>query len=121
MGKARLSPQDRGPLGAWAWEKRHEHGWSDREVVDRLAAAGTAMRDSSYRGIEAGSYNPAPDVVAALERLYGAQAPIGAPAPAPSLRAVLDALEALDAKIVGVQASLDTLADVLTSEPSPND
>jgi hypothetical protein len=109
------TPEERGPIGQWAWEQRHAHGWSDHDVVLKLATEHyIAMRDSSYRGIEAGQYRPGAEVLAALEAIYGTSAPEVAPRTAPAgdeaLRASVASLEAtvatLEARLAGVEAAL---------------
>ena len=108
MGKPRLTPEQRGPIGAWAYERRSQLGWTDEVAVARLLdEQGVKMRASSLRTIETGHYLPAPDVLAALEALYGSQAPQVAPRTGRGGDAALwAAVEALRATVETLEARL---------------
>ena len=108
-------------LGAWAWDRRHALGMSVGDVVARLADRGVRMLDSTYRGLEAGHYRPAPDVLAAVEAVYGVAAPRVAmdttAGNVAALEAVLarpaEAIEALTDRLAAVEDGQDLLAGLL--------
>lgn len=61
------TPEERGPIGAWAYRARGEAGLSVEQVADRLAAKGEAVHPATIRGIEGGTKRPG----ARLLRLLG--------------------------------------------------
>ena len=67
------TPEQRGPIGAWAYEARIATGLSPEQVAERLAIAGIEVRPSTIRGIEAGSKNPGRALLKALAGVYGSR------------------------------------------------
>ena len=101
MGKPRLRPEQRGPLGAWAYETRTGLGWTTEDAVARLAAGqGVKMLPSTLRTLEAGHYHPAAPVLSALEAVYGS--------PAPQV-----AMETPTSELAALRASVDELRDAI--------
>jgi hypothetical protein len=68
--------RDKPPFAAWLVSQREHHGWKAEEVAKRLRDAGHQAEDSTYRTWESSAdRRPAQETVAALERMFGAQAP----------------------------------------------
>jgi hypothetical protein len=88
------TPAERGPIGAWAVEARDEADLSVPQVVERLAAKGYVVRESTIRGIEGGSKKPGRRLLRLLGDIYERKAP-GEPAVTPPETTLADALAAL--------------------------
>ena len=94
------TPEQRGPIGAWAYEARDAASLSPEQVVERLALAGIEVRSSTIRGIESGNKQPGRQLLRALAGVYGSKPPTttGDPEPPADLAAAINALvAALDA------------------------
>jgi transcriptional regulator with XRE-family HTH domain len=65
---------DKPPFSAWLSSERARHGLKAGEVAKRLREMGFPAEESTYRTWEAGR-RPAPETVAALERLFGTASP----------------------------------------------
>lgn len=78
---AMKSPQERGPIGAWAFEARATAGMSVPEVLAALAARDHRVRDATIRGIESGAKRPGRRLLALLAEIYSSDPP-GEQAPA---------------------------------------
>ena len=63
--------------------QRLQRGWKPERVVSELRDQGEPIREDYYRGLEAGR-KPGPDVLTALEALFGPMPP-EPPKPAPSI------------------------------------
>ena len=69
------TPEERGPIGAWAYTARSDQGLSVEEVADRLHERGVAVSPATLRGIEGGSKKPGRALLGALAELYGVHPP----------------------------------------------
>ncbi len=69
------SDSQRGLTGAWLRRERTSREWSFADVVAKLADLGVRVREDYYRGLEAGPRKPGPELMLALQRLYGSVAP----------------------------------------------
>ncbi len=65
------TPEERGTIGAWAFEERARLGLSVEEIAHRLSEAGVRIGASYLRTIEAGLEQPSHRVLRGLEQLYG--------------------------------------------------
>src|SRR5674476_1018019 len=75
------TPEQRGPIGAWAYEARIAAGLSPEQVVERLGLAGIEVRPSTIRGIESGNKQPGRQLLRALAGVYGSKPPAPQPEP----------------------------------------
>ncbi len=66
------SDQERGPIGAWMRRERTARDWSQKEMPERLATVGQRVDADYYRQLEAGK-KPGPEVMDALQRLFGSE------------------------------------------------
>jgi hypothetical protein len=68
----RVKPDsERGYVGAWMRRERLARGWKPEHVLSELAGRGMPLSDVAYyRQLEAGK-RPGPELLAALEALYG--------------------------------------------------
>lgn len=73
------TPEQRGPVGAWAYDARDAAALSPEQVMERLALAGIEVRASTIRGIEAGSKKPGRSLLKALAGVYGSRPPAPQP------------------------------------------
>lgn len=69
------TPAERGPIGAWAYQARDDAGLSVPQVVELLAAKGSAVTESTIRGIEGGSKKPGRRTLRELAAIYGSVPP----------------------------------------------
>src|SRR3990167_10256999 len=71
-------PEERGPVGAWAYRTRQEADLTVEQVVERLAVHGYAVKASTLRGIEGGSKKPGARLLRLIAEVYGSEPPGGA-------------------------------------------
>ena len=88
---------ERGPLGAWARRLRTGKGLSVESVSE-----GIGTSPASYRGIEAGRWQPNADTVAALATFFGSPPPDTTKEPPPDW-----------AKGLATKADIDGMLDTL--------
>lgn len=66
------SDQERGYIAAWMRRERIARGWSQKDMPDRLSTVGYPIKDDYYRQVEAGK-KPGPDLLDALQRIFGSE------------------------------------------------
>ena len=99
------TPEQRGPIGTWARNERERKNWKLKDVLDALHKQGLRINDSSYRGIESGARRPGAEVLAALEKAFGSQAPRPRQADSGEILAALAAqTEAITAQTQAINA-----------------
>ena len=69
------TPEERGPVGAWAYTARQDAELSVEEVTDRLGMRGVSVSPATLRGIEGGSKRPGRVLLSALSEIYGVHPP----------------------------------------------
>jgi transcriptional regulator with XRE-family HTH domain len=117
------TPEQRGPIGAWAYEARDAAGISPEQVVERLGLAGIEVRPSTIRGIESGNKQPGRQLLRALAGVYGSKPPAttGDPEPSADLFSAITALvAALDAdreERLALTRAIAALAQSLATRP----
>jgi len=104
------------PLAQWLKQQRRTKGWTVAELAHYLTVAGYETKEGTVRVWEAPSgRDPRPETLEALERIFGASAPVQR---APSEEAldrialVLERLAALDeltAEVARIAGDLETL------------
>lgn len=70
------TPEQRGPVGAWAYDARIDAELSPELVSERLAIAGVEVTPATIRGIESGNKKPSRQLLKALSALYGSHPPV---------------------------------------------
>ena len=69
------TPEERGPVGAWAYTARTDADVSVEQVVSRLELRGISVSAATLRGIEGGSKKPGRMLLRALSEVYGQHPP----------------------------------------------
>lgn len=107
------TPEQRGPIGAWAYSERTRRDWSIQEVVEQMARANTPISDSYLRSIEGGSKPASPRILKALERIYSSQPPDTEKERAGDMPALI---EALREQTAAINALVETVGTVMESQ-----
>lgn len=114
MGKPRLTDEQRGPLGAWAYHARIAAGYTNTDQVVPLL--GLRLRSDTLRGIESGHTGASPEVLGALEALYGATAPtVATETPAGGVGALWAVVDVLREDVARLQGKVATLEAALVA------
>jgi hypothetical protein len=74
------SADERGPIGAWAYEARVEHDLSVEQVIEALP---TRYHPATLRKVESGSAKPGRRMLRELALLYGSEPPGASASPPP--------------------------------------
>lgn len=119
--------EERGPVGAWAYEARVERELSVEQVIERLP---TRYHPATLRKVESGSSQPGRRMLRELAALYGVEAPGEPLAPttelselAASIRDLARAIQEERAERLewerGVLESIASLAQWLSRQDDP--
>lgn len=117
------TPEQRGPIGAWAYEARLAVSLSPEQVVERLGLAGIQVRPSTIRGIESGNKQPGRQLLRALTGVYGSKPPVTTADPEPpadllsAITALVAALDADREERLALTRAIAALAQSLATTP----
>ena len=100
------TPEERGPIGAWAYTARVDAGMSVEEVAEQLRGRGVAVHPASLRGVEGGSKKPGRALLSALAELYGVHPPRVNGQAVDDMSALVSALERQTAAIERLLSAL---------------
>lgn len=101
------SPEQRGPVGAWAYEERDRRDWSVERTVEELARQGVSISTSYLRSIESNSKPASGRVLRALKKLYESAPPeAGQPNGGPDIGELVTAIREQTAAIDRLVTSL---------------
>jgi transcriptional regulator with XRE-family HTH domain len=85
------TPEERGPIGAWAYAARRTAEMTVEDVAELLRARGHAVHPATLRGIEGGTKKPGRALLRGLSEIYEVDPPVDQrPADSPDLVAALD-------------------------------
>lgn len=97
------SPEERGPIGAWAYEARVERELSVEQVIEALP---TRYHPATLRKVESGSAQPGRRMLRELAAYYGGEPP-GVPLESPTAPdKLVEAIQAQTAAIRELVAEL---------------
>lgn len=104
------------PLATWLKQQRRSNDWTVAELAHVLTQSGYPTKEGTVRVWEAPSgRDPRPDTVEALERIFGAPAPVVRAPAEDALGRIADVLERLDdlaalrAEVVSIAADVEAL------------
>lgn len=109
------TPEQRGPIGNWTRERRLAKGMSPEQVVDQLVRFGVHIKASSYRGVESGARRPGGEALAALEQLWGSEAP------KPEVVSTGDLVAALQAQTAVISELVEALRQMTVERPATDE
>jgi len=119
MGQPRLTDEQRGPLGAWAYHARVAKFSNTEKAADALASYGIKMLPDTLRGVETGHSGVSPEVLDALEALYVSKAPpLATETHGGGLGALWAVVEALRSDVAALQGKVRSLEAALAAERS---
>lgn len=102
------SPEERGVVGAWAYQERDSRDWSVETAVEQLAREGVSISTSYLRSIESNSKTASARVLRGLKKLYGSSpADTKKEAAEPQLSDLIAALQAQTDALNALAARLD--------------
>jgi hypothetical protein len=108
------TPEERGPVGAWAYDERDRRDWSVEEAVDQLRSSGVQISASYLRAIESGNKPASSRVRRGLEALYGSAPVIHVAAP----NDMQELVTALHAQTDAINRVVDLLERQAGDDPS---